>query len=154
MGTALVMPVLRPLPIKTKGQAPLKRVWAWLKSRRQWELLEDWSYVLADGTVVTIKAGFIFDGASVPRIFWWFLSPVDILLIPALMHDYGYEYGYLPSDKGLYGRGKPRSFWDKLFLEESKRVNGVIGADYIAWAAVRVGGWYPWGKHEHAKKKS
>ena len=48
-----------------------------------------------DGRWYTIPAGYISDGASVPRIFWPMLSPnIDArTLRPSIIHDYEYEFG-------------------------------------------------------------
>jgi hypothetical protein len=43
---------------------------------------------LKDGTEIILPADFELDGASIPRIFWGILSPVGLLLIPGLIHDY------------------------------------------------------------------
>lgn len=38
------MPLLRPIPIETKGSSnQLVRTYAWLSNRRHWEVMEDWS---------------------------------------------------------------------------------------------------------------
>lgn len=52
--------------------------------KRKWELLED--YVTPHG--VTVPAGFKSNGASVPRIFWWFLDPATEAFEAAIVHDY------------------------------------------------------------------
>ena len=59
------------------------------------KLLEDFTVtVLRQGKVVaeiTAKAGFEFDGASVPRIFWGFTTPFDMkTIVAALIHDWLY----------------------------------------------------------------
>ena len=47
-----------------------------------------------------IPAGFVSDGASVPRFFWRLLSPqIDpVTLAPSLAHDWLYEHG---AERGL-----------------------------------------------------
>ncbi len=127
------MPILRPVPIPTKGLSFWKRIGVWRHTTRKWEVMEDWQYKNAFFT----PKGFIFDGASVPRFLWWFLSPTGLLLIPSLVHDNGYKYG------GTW----PRKHWDDLFRVVTKEVTGTTIIPWIAWAAVRLGGWKAWRKH-------
>jgi len=86
------IPGLRPLPIPTKNHNVLIRILVWLFDVRQWKLLENWHFKLENGDEIVLHQGFVFDGASIPRPFWFFLSPVGLLLIPGLIHDYGYKY--------------------------------------------------------------
>jgi len=45
-----------------------------LKSGREWELIEDYTY--ERGPIrITILARFVYDGASIPRTFWRFIGP-------------------------------------------------------------------------------
>lgn len=141
------MPILRPLKIPTKECNALKRAWRWLTTTRQWEVVADYSFQFR-GRHLFIPKGFIFDGASIPRIFWMILSPTGLLLIPGLFHDYGYRYDYLweicfdgPA-KCFKGSGK--AFWDKLFMRIGQEVNGVHFVNHIAWLALAAGGWWAW----------
>ena len=63
----------------------------WLLSTRNWIVTEDWKYNI-DGTEYVIPAGFQFDGASIPKFLRSFFSPVGVLLIGGLVHDYAYKY--------------------------------------------------------------
>ena len=85
------MPVLRPLPIKTKGKGFFKGILLWLLGVRNWEIAEDFNYELNNKQFV-IPAGFKFDGASIPKFLHTFLSPVGVLLLGGLVHDYAYKY--------------------------------------------------------------
>jgi hypothetical protein len=77
------MPVLRPLPMP--DGAP----------HRQWRVMEDW---YLDCTPLGIKffipKGFIFNGASVPRIFSNLYPATGYLFIAALIHDYIYAMAF------------------------------------------------------------
>ena len=145
------MPILRPVPIQTKGCGFFKRVWRWFSSRREWELIDDYSY-LHKGVRLFIPKGFIFDGASIPRPFWWILEPTGLLLIPSIFHDYAYQHDYLwhmlPEGPAMWKRGAGKAFWDKLFLEIGEAVNGVHFANRVAWLSVTVGGWWAWQGHD------
>ena len=63
----------------------------WLLGVRHWELAEDFNYTLNDKDYV-IPAGFKFDGASIPKFLHPFFSPVGVLLMGGLVHDYAYKY--------------------------------------------------------------
>ena len=146
------MPSMKPIRIPTKDVNCFKRVWRWFTVIRKWEITERY-YYLHKGVQLVIPAGFIFDGASIPRVFWTILSPTGLLLIPGLFHDYGYRYNYLISLECYHGvscedkrwhEGAGKAFWDKLFREMGEEVNGVHFANWVAWAALGVGGWAAW----------
>ena len=112
---------------------------------------------MSDGEQIKIPKGFIFDGASIPRPLWILLSPVGLLFIQGLLHDYGYKYNRLelanPTDDNIYyGENYGKLFWDKVFLKEGIRVNdfALIGA--MAWLALLAFGWIAWRKHRRNKK--
>lgn len=54
----------------------------------KWQLIENWQ-----SPFLFIPAGFETDGASVPRLFWWFASPSGDLFEAAIIHDYMYKKG-------------------------------------------------------------
>ena len=85
------MPKLQPVPIATKGKGFWKGIVMWLLSTRNWVLTEDWKYNI-DGEEYVIPAGFQFDGASIPKFLRAFFSPVGVLLMGGLVHDYAYKY--------------------------------------------------------------
>ena len=70
-----------------------------IKSRPSLTLTEDWIVTLPDGLKLIVPAGFTTDLASVPRIFWAIpgFSPFGPLLFGSILHDFGYQYGYLLS---------------------------------------------------------
>lgn len=143
------MPVVRPVPIKTVNQKFFVRIFRWIFSIRKWELMMDWTYNLPeDKPKIIIKKGFIFDGASIPRIFWAILSPTGLLLIPGLIHDFAYKHSSLIGLKGgkefKYGPEKGRLFWDKLFKDVAVKVNGFTIINRIAWFFLVLFGWYVW----------
>ena len=69
----------------------------WLMGSRHWEIVEDWRFEV-NGQKHVIPAGFQFDGASVPKFLATFLSPVGVLLMGGLVHDYIYKYATLLKD--------------------------------------------------------
>lgn len=142
------MPILRPVPISTKGLPWYQRWWIWAESTRKWEVMEDWIFDWK-GVSLLIKAGFIFDGASIPRIFWGILSKTGLLLIPSIFHDHAYEFNFLwqimPDGTVTKFRDKAgKAFWDTLFMQIGEFVNGYHFVNGIAWTALKVGGWVAW----------
>ena len=54
-------------------------------------MTKDWKYTIDEKEYV-IPAGFQFDGASIPKFLRTFFSPVGVLLLGGLVHDYAYKY--------------------------------------------------------------
>ena len=144
------MPKLQPIQIDTKGKPLYMQIFIWIFSIREWKLIEDWFYTLRDGTKIVIPKEFLFNGASIPRPLWAILSPVGLLFIPGLIHDYAYQHNKLiqVDEQGNQSVYKPpearRAFWDKKFLEIGMDVNGVAIVNVLAWIALRIGGWWAW----------
>jgi hypothetical protein len=144
------MPRIQPLPIPTKNQSGLRRILVWMFEIRRWQLLDNWFFAWEGGYVV-IPKGFEFDGASIPRPFWFFLSPVGLLLIPGLIHDYGYRFGFLwkiaDGEMIRFGTDEKRRYWDRIFKEIGRAINGFAVIDWIAWLALWIfggGAWHEW----------
>ncbi len=116
------MPRVEFIPVPMKGKSILCGIFVWMFIFPKWRLIEDWRYRLPDENEILIPKGFVFDGASVPRLLWPIFSPFDLLFVPGLIHDYAYQYNMLwgISDKGLlyeYRKGKKRKPWDELFRQ-------------------------------------
>ena len=149
------MPVLRPVPISTKHGSYFKRLLGWFTTRH-W-VVEKNFYFRINNLSCLIPRGFVFDGASVPRIFWLFLHPTGILLIPGLIHDYGYKNLFLyrysmkeEEDKLIIQKHflfKDQRRWDILFLQVAIAVNGFKIINRVAYIVLRVCGWYSFKKH-------
>lgn len=127
-------------------------------------LTEDWQFELRhyplccdplvafDKIIIQIPSGFKFNGASVP--FPWLMAclslgvfrPMGILFTASIVHDYAYQYGNLPllADNTVTEHEVSRSVADELFRNTIKTVNQAPIAAWIAWIAVRLGGWTNW----------
>jgi len=150
MNNLIDMPTLKPIPIETKGKSPLVRIWRWITSIRYWEVVEDYEYELPNGPTIVIPKYFRFDGASIPKPLWMILSPTGLLLIPGLIHDYGYRHGYLwalneEESAFKYKIGADRKDWDRIFWRVGIDVNGVYLVDCLSWLALAIGGKRAWG---------
>lgn len=92
--------------------------------KRLWMLTQD--YVTPYGTIPT---GFIFNGASVPRILWWFADPAGELFEGACIHDYYY-------DNAL----ETKAFADDAFYRTLLSYNVRPWKAFIAYHAVKLFG--------------
>lgn len=86
--------------------------------------------------IITIPKNYVTDFASVPRIFWPVLSPVDRYGQAALLHDYCYSIKYK----------QDRKYCDNIFKESMQvlRVNPIV--IFIMYNCVRLFGKKKWGK--------
>ncbi len=147
------MPHIKPLPIKTKGKGFWKAIVMWLLSTRNWELTEDWKYNI-DGTEYVIPKGFTFDGASIPKFLRTFFSPVGVLLIGGLVHDYMYKYTHC---KPVSAKGAllvvDQKKADQIFRDINIVVNGFYTMNYLAYWSLRIGGFVAWNGHRKRDNK-
>ena len=146
-------PELKPLAIKTKGKGFWKGIVMWLLSTRNWELTKDWKYNI-DGKEYIIPAGFTFDGASIPKFLRSFFSPVGVLLMGGLVHDYGYKYATLLKKNKKETIGiKDQKWMDKTFRDINIYVNGFYTMNYLSYWALRIGGFVAWNGHRKRNEK-
>ena len=144
------MPVLIPMPIETKDKGFFRGLVIWYWSTRNWEFSSDWDFYCPDiDEIIVIPKGFEFDGASVPKRLRGYLSPVGLLLVPGIVHDFGYRYDYLwirTNDGGVikWSERKGRHYWDEIFFKIGNYVNGVFVINFLAWIALSSGGWFAW----------
>ena len=146
-------PHMRPLRIPTKGKGFWSAIFLWLLTVRQWEIVKDFHYEI-NGKQYVIPAGFQFDGASIPKFLASFLSPVGVLLIGGLVHDYAYKYSALKpkSDKDailLLDQKKA----DEIFRDINIEINGFYFLNYLAYWALRIGGFVAWNGHRKVGAK-
>ena len=146
-------PILKPLPIKTKGKGFFKMLSMWLFGVRHWEIAKDFEYELRGETYV-IPKGFQFDGASIPKFLHTFLSPVGVLLIGGLVHDYAYKYETLlkknkKDTMGVINQKKA----DEIFRDVNIEINGFFLMNVLAYWSLRLGGFLAWKKHRKVGAK-
>ena len=147
------MPDLKPLPIKTKGKGFFKAIVMWLLGTRTWELTNDFTYVL-NGNKYVIPAGFKFDGASIPKFLRTFFSPVGVLLLGGLVHDYAYKYETLLRENKRDTLGKiSQKRADEIFRDININVNGFYLMNYLAYWSLRLGGFVAWNGHRKRNVK-
>ncbi len=147
-------PILKPLPIKTKGLSWWRESWVWLTSSRKFEIIEDY-YLYIPWLELTVKIpkGFIFDGASIPKILWPLLSPTGVLFIPGLFHDYGYKYNkWIDKDDHDIFVDEGQKFFDTHFGKLGEYINDMAILDVVAYRSLRMFGWKAWNTHRKNEK--
>jgi hypothetical protein len=106
---------------------------------------------------ITIPAGFIYDGASVPRIVWTIsgITPDGLIRAAALVHDWIYFHaGKLPNGSHQYlntdahwsdilGRWR-REHADRIFARIMREANVPKSKRRMAYRAVWFFGWFRW----------
>lgn len=138
-------------------------------AERLYELVADWEYSWFDDLHrewrrIAIKAGYRFDGASVPRFFWTLtgLTPDGLIRAAALPHDLIYEHkGIMPAGSYQYSsRLNGEDPWrdtntrisrreaDQLFLQIMKETGMSSIRRKIAFIGVRVGGGKDWNDND------
>lgn len=141
------MPDMQPIPIPTKGRGFWWAIWTWIMGVRKWKINKDFHYEIK-GTAYVIPKGFEFDGASVPKFLAAWLSPVGVLLMGGLVHDYAYRYGtLLKKNKKETGGVLTRVESDKLFRDINIEINGFFVMNYLAYWALLLGAWPTWNGH-------
>ncbi len=151
------MPIMSPVIIDTKNLGLIGALWCWIITSRKWKIEDDWLYYI-NGVQHVIEAGFVFDGASVPKYFRSWLSPMGILLIPGLIHDWGYYYTSL-TIVGIDGEpnvyiGKTQREMDVIFRDIAINVNGFRYINKVAYYALRLCGFIAWNSHRRRERTS
>lgn len=99
-----------------------------------WILLEDFFYT-DHNYHVRVPAGFKFDLASIPRLFWRLIAPFELSLAAPLVHDYLYRSGgYVES--GNFTRADS----DWIFLSIMREEKVAVWRRWLAYFAVRIFG--------------
>ena len=124
-------PVMKPIKIATKGKGFFKMIFMWILGTRHWEIAKDFEYEL-NGKKYVIPSGFKFDGASIPKFLHTFLSPVGVLLLGGLVHDYAYKYATLQLVEGKKGKSLDQKQSDQIFRVINIEVNGFYYMNYLA----------------------
>ena len=145
-------PVMKPIKIATKGKGFFKMIFMWILGTRHWEIAKDFEYEL-NGKKYVIPSGFKFDGASIPKFLHTFLSPVGVLLLGGLVHDYAYKYATLQLVEGKKGKSLDQKQSDQIFRDINIEVNGFYSMNYLAYYALRIGGFLAWNKHRKVNAK-
>jgi len=146
-------PLMKPLRIATKGKGFFRMILMWLLGVRHWEIAEDFIYEI-NGEKFVIPAGFKFDGASIPKFLHTFLSPVGVLLMGGLVHDYAYKYETLLKTNKAETMGVlTQKKADQIFRDINIEINGFYLMNQLAYYSLRLGGFLAWRKHRKVGAK-
>jgi hypothetical protein len=123
---------------------------------RRYRLLRDVSYTIEHGpfagAVSTVRTGFTFDYASIPRIFWPWLPPAgnrrNQYGIASLWHDWLYVH------QTIAGQPCRRKDADAVFLEIMRAVGVSPILAQTLYIGVRIGGWVGWRRNRKRKEQA
>ena len=110
------------------------------EQKQIWILTETYTYRSEDFQII-IKEGFEFDLASVPRPFWWAISPFDLSITAPLIHDFLYIHRGKPPQGAVDPyRTFTRLEADRLFDRIMEQENVAAWRRASAYRAVRLFG--------------
>jgi Protein of unknown function (DUF1353) len=92
--------------------------------------------------IIKVPVGFITDFASIPRIFWTIVSPIDEYAKAAVIHDYLYY-------TGMFSKAES----DLIFKEAMKVLDVKEWKIFCIYNAVKYFGWLAWWKHRREENK-
>lgn len=108
------------------------------EGRELYQLVEDY-----ESCGIHVPHGLVVDGASVPRLAWWFMPPDGLHRGAALIHDWLYiNRGDLKDD----GIKWCRKACDEMFHSLMLMAGVSRFRAGTAYRAVRRFGWHPWRK--------
>ena len=146
------MPHMKPIIIPTAGKGFWGAIWMWITGSRHWTIAKDFHYSL-NGTDFKIPKGFTFDGASIPKFLHTWLSPTGVLLMGGLIHDYAYKYETLLKKNGNTLGKMTQKEADVIFRDINIEQNGFHFLNYLAYWALRLGGFVAWNGHRKVNAK-
>ena len=83
--------------------------------------------------IIKVPENFITDFGSVPRIFWWAISPIDEYAKAAVLHDWMYDTHYAP-----------KSICEKIFKEAMEVLEVPKWKIFCIYWSVYLFGWKKW----------
>lgn len=146
---AVEFPLTRKLPLVNKNDNTGKQIWDWLTKRSKYLLVkDDFVYIPMLNAWSFIPRNFVYDNASIPRVFGFVLRPDGILSYGALPHDFGYRFGGLMLSAGP---AYPYQFVelskktiDQVFKDLNNRVSNLKVVNAAAeWAVDTFAPWNP-----------
>lgn len=109
--------------------------------RDQWVVDDAWSYTdRRRGITITVPAGYRCDLASVPRLLWWLIAPMELSQCAPVLHDRLYGAGGVLDGRAAYDRATA----DRLFLEVMTEEGVPRWRRAAAYRAVRIFGRFAW----------
>lgn len=129
--------------------------------REEWVLQEDYFDPVIK---IRIPAGFTYDGASVPRLIWAIIDPLDLSEAAALVHDYLYRNAGIDVPVYVFNAELKtavfcrsckfsKEFSDEMFRETMIRWGVKQWREVAAFYAVKWFGFIAWRRHEKENKE-
>lgn len=113
---------------------------------RKYCVEQDFAYVTRAGRILTVPAGFVTDGGSVPRLLWSLYPPFGSDCDEAyVLHDYAYAH----VDTWGLSRGEADALMREVMEVKGFRQSG----RFTVWAGVRLGGWLTWRRHRQREQE-
>lgn len=130
-----------------------ERFFLWRLNNRNWMIIEDW-VVWSDYLQLWVKIpkGFIFDGASVPKMFQSVVNSVDALFYGSILHDFIYRFDQLivcyDDNQGEWFLQEKmgRKAADMIMKELSIQLEGVHLPANIGFIVLSPVGHFAWNK--------
>ena len=159
------------VPIDLHGMSDLEQVIWDREHAPSYKLIEDWIITLEDGTQFVFPQGFVTDFASVPRAMHALILPDGALYLGAILHDFGYQHGYLLAvreegrdyeelswklfnfDPKVFGPympvyvGYPQEWFDQLLRDVTIWATGATVQAEEGYAALRLAGCVAWNNY-------
>lgn len=131
-------------PVEIAASTLSPPVVTYLGPKNVWRLEESYSYQDGDH-LITVHEGFRFDLASIPRAFWWLVSPFELSIAAPLLHDLMYQHdGDPPAGSIVPPRVYSRIECDRLFLRVMEEEGVPAWRRIPAYIAVRAFGRLGW----------
>ena len=116
-----------------------------LVGKNLWKNLEAFEYHIGSypsDEIINVPVGFVTNFASIPRIFWSIISPIDTHGKAAVIHDYCYTYA-------PYNREK----CDLIFYEALIVLKVEPWKIWFMYNFIRMFGCYQWDKDRETQNK-
>ncbi len=130
------------------GELPGIKVMQIPSDLKNYQVLEDYSYHADAGYDITVTKNFVYDRASIPRIFWAIIDKDDLSNVAPVFHDLLYRNGgVLPESQVSPYRTFVRDDVDRLFLELAGKCGVKSWRAKLAYQAVHNFGGSSWQPH-------
>lgn len=148
-------PIIRAIHKEQLNLSWWQKIFKFTTFTRQYEVMKDYVlYIPKIDKWLFVPQGFIFDNASVPKIFSNIYKSDGVLLFGSLPHDFGYHYQcllFVNTAKGeVYVRPYTKKDLDSLFGYLCSYESGHKTASKVAAFDLRVVGFLGW--NEDRKK--
>ena len=155
MTVEITMPLMRPIHLPPRPEVSWWNLWGKAKNTftlakpRKWIIEEEYKlYIPELDETLCIPLGFVFDGASVPRVLWPFMSPTGAMFLAGLFHDFGYRYNcYYDEDRNIIHFDEGKKFFDEQFRSMGVYINKANKISRTAWIGLYFGGFMAWNEH-------